>query len=59
MGKKVLEKKLDQCPDYSYYCNRTIDETTMRIDGMITNDFLQIDYNSALNGVSKFVLESP
>jgi len=46
--KKVLEKKLDQCPVYGYYHDYSIDEITKKIDWMIVNGFLQIDYNGRL-----------
>lgn len=46
--KKLLEMKLDRCPSYGYYGNITINDITKRIDWMILNDYLKIDYNGRL-----------
>jgi len=46
--KKLLEKGLDQCPSYGYYHQLSIEEITKKIDWMIVNGFLDIDYNGRL-----------
>ena len=43
--KKVLEHKLDQCPAYGFYQKITIQEIISRIDWMIREDYLRIEYN--------------
>lgn len=46
--KKILEHKLNECPSYGFYNNLTIDEITHRIDWMIKNHYMEIDYNGRL-----------
>jgi len=46
--KKVLEHGLDQNPGYGFYSHLTIPEITQRIDWVIINDYLRIDYNGRL-----------
>lgn len=46
--KKLLDKQLELCPGYGYYNELTIEEITKKIDWMIVNDYLDIDYNGRL-----------
>lgn len=46
--KKVIEHKLNECPSYGFYCNLTIEEITHRIDWMIKNWYIEIDYRDRL-----------
>ena len=46
--KKLIEKALDDCPSYGYFRKLSIEEITKRIDWMIVNDYLNIDYNGQL-----------
>lgn len=41
---EVLELKLDECPSYSYYNKRSLDEITAYVDWMILHNFLEITY---------------
>lgn len=47
-GKKVLEHGLNQCPAYGYYRDLTLQEVTNRIDWMIKNGYLEIEYRDRL-----------
>lgn len=46
--KKSLEHGLDGCPAYGYYHSLTLDEISHRVDWMIEEDYLRIDYNGRL-----------
>lgn len=46
--KKVLEHKLDECPAYGYFRRLTMDEISTRVDWMIKEDYLRIEYNGRL-----------
>lgn len=46
--KKVLEHKLDECPAYGYFRGLTMDEISTRVDWMIREDYLRIEYNGRL-----------
>lgn len=46
--KKLLELKLDMCPSYGCFNELTIIEITKRVDWMIVNDYLEIQYNGRL-----------
>ena len=46
--KKVLEHGLNQCPAYGYYRALTLQEITNRIDWMIKNGYLEIEYRDRL-----------
>ncbi|MFT5874436.1 MAG: superfamily II DNA helicase RecQ [Clostridium sp.] len=46
--KKILEKGLDLCPSYGYCQQLTIKEITKKVDWMIVNNYLDIDYNGRL-----------
>lgn len=46
--KKVLEYKLNECPAYGYYHKLKLDEITKRIDWMIEEDYLRIEYDYRL-----------
>jgi superfamily II DNA helicase RecQ len=46
--KKVLELGLDECPVYGYYKQLTLPEILARIDWMILNGYLQIQYDYRL-----------
>jgi len=46
--KKVLEHGLDQCPVYGYYRELTLLEITNRIDWMIKQGYLEIEYTDRL-----------
>jgi superfamily II DNA helicase RecQ len=46
--KKVLEHGLEQCPAYGYYGDLTLQEITHRIDWMIKNNYLEIEYDYRL-----------
>lgn len=46
--KKVLEYGLNQCPAYGYYQDLTLQEITNRIDWMIKQDYLEIEYRDRL-----------
>ena len=46
--KKVLEHGLDQNPGYGFYSHLTIPEIIQRIDWVIINGYLRIDYNGRL-----------
>jgi len=45
---KVLELRLDECPVYGYYKQLTLPEILTRIDWMILNGYLQIQYDHRL-----------
>lgn len=42
--KKLLEHGLDNCPYYGFYKELKIDEITIRVDWIIEQDYLRIDY---------------
>jgi superfamily II DNA helicase RecQ len=44
--KRLLQHGLDQCPVYGYYWDFTLQEITNRIDWMLMNDFLKIEYSN-------------
>lgn len=46
--KKVLEHKLDECPAYGFYRELTMEEISYRVDWMIEQDYLRIEYNGRL-----------
>jgi len=46
--KVILTRGLDQSPVYGYYKDLTIDQITARIDWMIINDYLKIEYDYCL-----------
>lgn len=46
--KKIFEHKLNECPSYGFYGNLTIEEITYRIDWMIKNWYMEIDYSVRL-----------
>jgi superfamily II DNA helicase RecQ len=46
--KKLLEYDLDKCPVYGFYHHLTLPEITRRIDWMIKNDYLRIEYSGRL-----------
>ena len=46
--KKVLEHELDQCPVYGYYREQTLQEITHKVDWMILNGYLEIEYQDRL-----------
>ena len=46
--KKLLEHGLDQCPVYGFYGQLTLSEISHRIDFVIENGYLEIEYSSRL-----------
>ncbi|MGL5435678.1 MAG: RQC-minor-1 family DNA-binding protein [Lachnospiraceae bacterium] len=46
--KKVLEYGLQECPAYGFYHELTMEEISHRVDWMIRQDYLRIDYNGRL-----------
>lgn len=42
--KKVLEHGLDKCPVYGYYHSLTLEAISYRVDWMIKQDYLRIEY---------------
>jgi hypothetical protein len=44
----VIEHELDQNPSYGFYRNLTLEEILKRIDWMIENDYLRIEYSYRL-----------
>lgn len=46
--KKVIEYALDQCPAYGFYQTFTLEEIGHRIDWMIRQGYLQIEYQGRL-----------
>lgn len=46
--KKVLEHGLDKCPAYGFYHELTMEEISYRVDFMIEQDFLRIEYYDRL-----------
>lgn len=46
--KKVLEHHLDECPAYGFYQSLTLEEISHRVDWMIENDYIRIDYYGQL-----------
>jgi len=46
--KKVLERKLDSCPYYGFYKALCIDEITSKIDRLIEQGYLRIEYDYRL-----------
>lgn len=46
--KKIFELKLNECPSYGFYNELKIDDINNRIDWMIENDYLKIEYNYKL-----------
>jgi superfamily II DNA helicase RecQ len=46
--KKILEYGLDKCPVYGFYNHLTLPEITNRIDWVILNGFLEIEYSDRL-----------
>lgn len=46
--KKLLEHGLDQCPSYGYYQQLTLEKIMHRIDWLVMEDYLQIEYNNSL-----------
>jgi len=46
--KKVLELKLDSCPYYGFYEDFTIEEITSKIDRVIEDGYLRIEYDYRL-----------
>ena len=45
---KLLERELDTCPVYGYYKDQTIEQITAKIDWLILNDYLNIEYDYRL-----------
>jgi len=46
--KSVLDHGLDRCPSYGFYRDVPIDEVLRRIDWMIENEYLRIEYSDRL-----------
>lgn len=46
--KKVLQYGLEVCPAYGYFRSNTINEILEKIDWMIDNDFLDVEYDGKL-----------
>lgn len=46
--KKVLEHHLDECPAYGFYQLLTMNEIAKRVDWMIKEDYIRIEYNGRL-----------
>jgi len=46
--KKVLEHGLDKCPAYGFYHELTMEEISYRVDFMIEQDFIRIEYYDRL-----------
>src|SRR5438067_758750 len=46
--KSVIEHGLDRCPSYGFYRGVPIDEVLRRIDWMIENEYLRIEYSYRL-----------
>ncbi|MBQ9015721.1 MAG: hypothetical protein IJ109_06325 [Firmicutes bacterium] len=46
--KKVLEHELDQCPAYGCFRTLKTEEISARVDWMIRNDYLRIEYSGRL-----------
>ena len=46
--KKLLELGLDENPSYGYYSNNSLDEILAKIDWMILNDYIGIEYDYRL-----------
>lgn len=46
--KKLLEHQLDQCPVYGFYKDLTIEAIISRIDRVITDGYLKIEYDYRL-----------
>jgi len=46
--KRVLELSLDTCPAYGFYRHLTLPEITKRVDWMIKNGYLEIEYSGRL-----------
>ena len=46
--KKVLEHGLDTCPAYGFYRELTMEEISHRVDWMIRQDYIRIDYYGRL-----------
>lgn len=46
--KKVLEHGLNQCPAYGYYRDLTLQDISNRVDWMIKNGYLKIEYRDRL-----------
>ena len=46
--KKVLEHHLDECPAYGFYRLLTMNEIAKRVDWMIKEDYIRIQYNGRL-----------
>lgn len=46
--KVVLEKGLNDCPSYGFFISYSLDEIIQRIDWMILNNYLKIEYNGKL-----------
>lgn len=46
--KKVLEHKLDECPAYGFYRSLTMEEISHRVDWVLEEDYIRIDYNGGL-----------
>jgi len=47
-AKKVLELNLDKCPAYGFYRNLSVDDILARIDWVIINLYLTIEYDYRL-----------
>ena len=47
-AKKVLELELDKCPVYGYYHHLTLENILARIDWVIVNGYLNIEYDYRL-----------
>lgn len=46
--KKIIERRLNNSPVYGYFKNLTIDEITAKIDWLILNGYLKIEYDYRL-----------
>lgn len=46
--KKVLQYELDKCPSYGFYRNLSLPEITKRIDWMIIQGYLYLEYSGRL-----------
>lgn len=46
--KKIRELELDQCPVYGYYHSLTMEEISHRVDWMIRQNYLEIQYDYRL-----------
>ncbi|MEA3480241.1 MAG: RQC domain-containing protein [Bacteroidota bacterium] len=55
--KKQLEHRLEQCPVYGFYRYLTLKEIVYRIDFIIQNGYLEVEYSSRLPVVDRENME--